>query len=109
MHELALMESLVTTVRERVVDRRVTRVWLEVGRLSCAAPDALRFCFEVCAADTPLEGATLEVVEVPGRARCRACGQEGVLELAHAPCGCGSFDLEVLAGEELRLEGVEVI
>jgi hydrogenase nickel incorporation protein HypA/HybF len=109
MHELALMESLVTTVREQIAGGRVTRVWLEVGRLTCVAPDALRFCFEVCAADTVLEGATLEVREVPGRGRCRDCGEEVELEVAHAPCGCGSFDLEVLAGEELRLDGVEVI
>jgi Zn finger protein HypA/HybF involved in hydrogenase expression len=29
-------------------------------------PDAVRFCFEVCAKDTVVEGATLEIIEVTG-------------------------------------------
>jgi len=43
------------------------------------------------------------------RGRCRACGEEVALEAALAACPCGSFDLEILAGEGLRLDGVEVV
>lgn len=109
MHELALMESLVSTVREQVDCERVTRVLLRVGRLSCVTQDALRFCFEVCARDTVLEGAVLELIDVPGRGRCRECREEFGLDATFEPCRCGSFDIELLAGEELRLDGVEVI
>lgn len=109
MHELALMESLVATVDEQVAEARVTKVRLEIGRLSCVAPDALRFCFEVCAAGTRLEGAALDIVEIPGRGRCRACDAEVALDDVLATCGCGSFDLQVIAGQELRLKDVEVV
>ncbi|MCZ7677640.1 MAG: hydrogenase maturation nickel metallochaperone HypA [Sandaracinaceae bacterium] len=108
MHELALMQSLVATVEEQVADR-VTRVRLEIGRLTAVVPDALRFCFDVCARGTRLEGAVLEIVDVAPRARCAACGREDEIESdLLLRCACGSADLSLLAGEELRIAEVEV-
>lgn len=109
MHELSLMEGLVATVLEEVGEARVTRVSLAVGRLSCVVPEALRFCFDVCTADTTLAGATLEVRVVEGRARCRRCGEERAIGLDFAPCPCGSVDRDVIAGQELSLQEVEVM
>ena len=57
---------------------------------------------------TPLEGATLEIVEIPARARCRVCGDGERAHVVRAPCACGSFDRELSTGEELRLKEVEV-
>ena len=37
-------------------------------------PDAIRFCFDVVAQGSALDGAALDIVEIPGRARCRDCG-----------------------------------
>lgn len=108
MHELALMESLVTSVTEEIGAARVTTVRLEVGRLSCVVPEALLFCFDICTEDTPLAGAVLEIIEIPGRARCRSCGESVAVDVSRAACDCGSLDLDVLTGEELRLKEVEV-
>lgn len=109
MHELALMTSLVETVSERVAGARVISVKLEVGRFTCVVPDALSFCFEICAEGTALEGATLEIDQVPGRARCNDCGAEIAQTGWLALCDCGSANLELLAGQELRIREVEVI
>jgi hydrogenase nickel incorporation protein HypA/HybF len=109
VHELALMESLIETVAEELAGERVTCVRLEIGALAGVDCEALRFCFGVCARGTPLEGAGLEIVAIPGRARCRRCGGEGPLTRLGAPCACGAFDRELLAGQELRLKDVEVL
>jgi len=45
VHELAITESIVAGVAERVDGRRVTRVVLEIGRLSGVVPEAVCFCF----------------------------------------------------------------
>jgi hydrogenase nickel incorporation protein HypA/HybF len=108
MHELAITESLVAAVAERVSAARVTRVHLQVGRLAGIVPHALRFCFEICARGTSLEGAALEIDEIDARARCRACGAEIRMVTFLDECGCGSVDLMLLAGEELRIKEVEV-
>jgi len=109
MHELAVADSLVEEILDRFGEARIARVVLEVGRLACIEPDAIRFCFEECARGTGLQGAALEIVDVPGRANCRGCGAAGVLLEGPIPlCACGSADLEVLAGSRLLLTGVEV-
>ena len=66
MHELALTQSLVDLVTERTAGRRVVAVNVRVGDLSGVVADAMSFCFDVTAADTPLAGARLVVEEVPG-------------------------------------------
>lgn len=109
MHELSLMEDLVTTIEQKVESGRVVAVHLEIGRLSAVVPDALRFCFEICAKGTRLEGAELRVHEIAGRARCRSCGAEQEVDFIPPPCACGSIEQQVIRGQELRLEGVEVV
>jgi hydrogenase nickel incorporation protein HypA/HybF len=108
MHELALMESIVAAVEERIRPARAARVRLQIGRLAGVMPDALRFCFDVCTRGTGLEGAALEIDEIGGRATCRACGGEIAMESFLDACPCGSFDVDLIAGQELRVKEVEV-
>ncbi len=103
------MESLVETVADNVGDAKVTAVRLEVGRLSAVVPDALRFCFDVCVRGTPLEGAVLEIIEIGGRGRCGACGREMSVVHFACNCACGSTDVSLVDGQQLRIRDVEVI
>lgn len=108
MHELALTESVVTTVSEHVGDAALRELTLEVGTLSGVVADSMRFCFDICTAGTRLEGAALEIIETPGVARCRDCGDEVTLPDALALCPCGSANLEILDGSQLKIKHVEV-
>jgi hydrogenase nickel incorporation protein HypA/HybF len=108
MHELAITESVVAAITERLGDARVARVVLEVGRLSGVVPDAVQFCFGICSQGTSLDGATLEIVTLPARARCSSCAVEAEIEDLLATCPCGSISLEVTSGQELRIREVEV-
>ena len=107
MHELSITQSVVDTVVERV-ECKVTGVRLEIGRISGILPDAVRFCFDLVCAGTPLEGAWLEIVEPEAKARCRVCAEEFAPASAVVLCPCGSADVDVLAGRELRITAVEV-
>ena len=71
MHELAVTEAVVDAILERTGDAAVSRVLLEIGKLSGVVPDAVRFCFDLCGEGTVVEGASLDIIETPGRARCR--------------------------------------
>jgi len=107
MHELGIAQEVVALV---AADARgkVTRVVLEIGRLSAVLPEAIRFCFDLCSAGTVVAGAELDIIEVPGRARCRGCGAEVILERPFGHCECGGSDLEWLSGDELRVKEYEV-
>ena len=109
MHELAITQEIVEILRQRAGDRKVRRVVIEIGKLSAVLPDAVRFCFDLCAEGTPAEGAVLEILEPAGRAKCRACGGEVALDRPFGRCGCGSSDLDWVSGEELRVREMEVV
>jgi hydrogenase nickel incorporation protein HypA/HybF len=108
MHELGIAQEIIAAVGEASGGARVARVVVEVGRLQAVVPDALRFCFDLACEGTVLEGAALDIVEVPGRARCRACGSESAFDQPWGLCGCGSGDLEWLSGSELVIKAMEV-
>lgn len=106
MHELSITQSVVDAVTERTGSAPVVSVRLRVGRLTGVVPDAMRFCFELVTAGTPLEGAALHFDRPEGRACCRACGAEFALPDCVLLCRCGSADVEVLAGRELAVASV---
>ena len=109
MHELALMESMMCAIGERLGEAKVVRVRVEVGTLMAVMPGAMQFAFESCAQGTGMEGARLEIDQITARGRCRACGSEAELDGVVALCAaCGGADVEVVAGGELRIREVEV-
>ena len=108
MHELSITRSVVAIVTERAAGARVTRVRLEVGRLSAMMPEAIRFCFDLCAQGTPAEDAALEIVEIPGRGRCGDCGAEVALTSLVGRCPSCSGHLSLVAGAELMIKEMEI-
>ncbi|HEY9622956.1 MAG TPA: hydrogenase maturation nickel metallochaperone HypA, partial [Crinalium sp.] len=104
MHELGITQNIVAIASEYANGSPVKRVTLEVGKLTAIMPDAIRFCFDVCSQGTVLEGATLEIIETPGLARCKRCGRDVPLEMPFGMCECGCQDLQIIQGEELLIK-----
>jgi hydrogenase nickel incorporation protein HypA/HybF len=109
MHELSIAEAVVAVAERHAQGRRVRTVELRVGALRQVVPSALTFAFELLRDGTALEGAELVIEEVPARGRCRACAAETTVRSFPLQCaGCGGFDLEVIAGEELLVDALEL-
>ncbi len=109
MHELAIAESVVQIASRHADGRQVTKVYLKVGHLRQVVPSALAFSFELVAQGTPVEGAELEMEEIPVTGICRECGSESRLENFPLQCKtCGGFDLQILEGEELYVDSLEL-
>jgi hydrogenase nickel incorporation protein HypA/HybF len=109
MHELSIADAVVTIASRHAAGRSVTRVDLKVGHLRQVVPDSLQFAFELVSAGTELEGAELVIEEVPAQVSCNACGVEAELKEFPAHCiACGGFDVEVLGGDELLVEALEL-
>ena len=109
MHELAITEGVVQAVTQRLPGTPIACVHLEIGAMSGVAADSVRFCFELVTEGTTLEGARLDISQPAARCRCRACGTEFEPDDVIALCGCGSADVVILAGQELRITSVEVV
>ncbi len=109
MHELSVTRSVVAIVSEHAQGQKVLAVTLEIGQLSGMLPEAIRFCFDVCSQGTPLDGASLQIIEVEGRGRCSACGAEPVLSMPLGRCPvCREPSLHIVAGTELKIKQMEV-
>lgn len=113
MHELSIVENIVKVVCDKLdeidADSRVSRVRVRVGKMSTAVPDCLQFYFEFLKKDTPLESASLDIVEVPVSGRCRQCGKEFEIGEPVFLCpSCSSINIEITSGRELLVESIDV-
>ena len=109
MHELSIADAIVAVAARNARGRRVAVVEVSVGRLRQVVPSALEFAFELCAEGTPVEGAELRVEHVPVRLECGACAWAGGCDDFPLRCArCGRLDVEVVGGEELRVEALEL-
>ena len=54
------------------------------------------------------DGARLDLDVAPGAGRCRSCGQSFALVDLILLCPCGSADVEVVAGRDLKILSMEV-
>lgn len=66
MHEVSVAEHLLELAEQVAAGERVLCLEVVVGERSCVAPESLRFCFELMAAGTALEGARLDLRVGPG-------------------------------------------
>jgi len=108
VHELGITRNIVAIVSEHAGGKQVKRVTIDIGKLSAIMPDSIRFCFDVCSKDTPLEKATLEINEIPGLGRCEECGAEIELKQLFGRCDCGCKRITCIAGEEMKIKEMEV-
>ena len=112
MHEMSLAEGILLLVEEtaaREGAQRVKAVYIEIGQLSAVEPEALSFCFDVVTRGSVAEGATLHRIDVPGAAWCLPCGTTvPVAQLYDACPRCGTYQLQVTQGDEMRIKELEV-
>jgi hydrogenase nickel incorporation protein HypA/HybF len=109
VHELSIAAAILEITTRNAGDSRVTAVRVRVGHLRQVVPSALEFAFELCAHGTPAEGAVLELEEVPAAVACRACGEAAELEGFPLACpACGGLEVDVIGGEELLVESLEL-
>lgn len=112
MHESGLTEDLFTHTMQHAQEanaRRVTRVHVIIGALSDATPESIRFYFDSLAAGTIAEGAALEFDRAPGKAHCKACGNDVTIDELFTTCPlCGAFALQVTGGNGVYLDSLEV-
>lgn len=112
MHEMSLAESMLQIIEESARTRnfrRVRTVVLEIGRFAAVEPDAMRFCFAAVTRGSIADGAQLEIIETPGEGRCIACGRTVALQEQYGLCPeCGSAQIEIVAGSQMRVKNLEV-
>ena len=115
MHEMSIVTSLLSIVREEMSRHNVSKLLLvkvRYGVLTNVVPEALVFAFEALTAGTDLEGARLETEEIPLTLRCAACDREftttdnSIFRAICPFCGCDEGHMP-MNGRELYLQHLE--
>jgi hydrogenase nickel incorporation protein HypA/HybF len=112
VHELSVAQALVAQV-EAVISQhgatQATLIRVRIGPLAGVEPSLLGSAFPLAVAGSRLEHAVLDLVLAPVRVRCQICSAETEVELNRLVCGiCGDWHTQVISGDELLLESVEL-
>lgn len=112
MHEMSLCEGVLQVLEAesaRQGFQKVKAVWLEIGGLSCVEPEALLFSFDVVMRNTLANNATLHIIHVAGSAWCMKCSRNVSVKQRFDECpDCGSYQLQVTGGDEMKIKELEV-
>ena len=79
---------------------------MSIGGLQSLEPATLVSSFEIVSADTPLEGATLNVRRRPLRVLCRGCRGERTATASFRCETCGGGEVRVLPGEGMTVDEI---
>ncbi len=112
MHELSIVQSVVTTVTEAIAAQpvRVLSVRMRIGALSGVIEGALQFGYGIATEGTMLEGSRLVVTAQPVVIYCKVCEQTAELpgvQSFRCPVG-GTPSGDIRQGRELDIESVEI-
>ena len=113
MHELAVAQALVEQV-DAVIDQhnaaQASMIRVRIGPLAGVVPELLASAFPLAAAGSRMEHAELEFIHAPIQVHCQTCGAETEAAMNRLVCGaCGDWHTQILSGDELLLESVELI
>jgi hydrogenase nickel incorporation protein HypA/HybF len=109
VHELSICRSIADIVARHAGDRPVQTVHLQVGALRQIVPETLVYCWSLLNESSGLAGSQLAVQSIPAAIRCRSCGRSQRLDAPILVCaGCGSGEVEIVAGEEFLITSLEL-
>lgn len=112
MHELSVIKALIEAVegyKQSEQARKVKTVRIEVGSMTCVDPERLLFCFDMVREDAGLKQAELRIDPVKASVKCQVCGHHFDIDRIGEPCECGSYQQDMLSGNELNLTEIEFV
>ena len=112
MHEMSLCQGVLQVIQDYARKdgfSRVKTVWLEIGELAGVEIDAMRFSFDAVMNDTLADRSRLEIIELAGSAWCLPCEKNVRIRRRYDECpDCGSYQLQITGGDEMRIKELEV-
>lgn len=107
MHEYGLCEGILEAVRKRAAGRRVAWVRVRAGARHGVDAESMSQAFNHIAAGTEASGASFDLVAIPVRLHCRACGHVAETNDLLAVCpSCQRDEVDLTGGDELTLESI---
>ncbi len=109
MHEFSITQNLLDIALKNTNSKRIVHVSLLIGPFSEEREESIRFYWRDLAKGTLGEGAKIDFQYTKAEMKCLECGGTFNLESDESLCiYCHSDRLELLSGDEVRLESIDV-
>ncbi len=112
MHEMSLCQGILQVIEAESQKQgfdSVKNVWLEIGDLAGVEVESLLFCFDAVTRDSLADQAKLNIINTPGSAWCLKCAETVNVKQRFDECPqCGSYQLQITGGDEMRIKELEV-
>ena len=112
MHELSIAQSILDIVNQHLPANNTTHVKsvkVKIGKLSNVLPDSLQFCFEAITKDSDFEKTQLILNIIPITIKCNDCNKLTEINDYVFSCpSCDSTNINVIAGNDLNIEEIEI-
>ena len=112
MHEMSIVQSLLSIVEEEMIKNNATTlrsVKVKIGEMSGVVPEALSTCFEILTAKSDMKGAVLKMDITPLAGFCIKCKKDfKVVDYIFSCPECSSTDIDIISGREMEIVELEV-
>ena len=109
MYEFSITQKLLDVALKEAKTRRIVNVNLLIGSFSEEREESIQFYWRDLARGTPGEDAELHFQHVEADLKCIGCGGGLSLEDEGSICKyCQNDRLQLLNGEDVKLESIEV-
>ena len=113
MHEGNFTQQIVDAILEELKkypSSKARHVRVKVGEMLHLNSESVQTHFEILTKGTRLEGTKIRLEEAPVQVRCRKCHAIFHPEDHHAPLceACSSTDVEVLSGQDVTIEAIDL-
>lgn len=109
MHELSLTQNILEHALKNAGEKRILRVNLLIGQFSDEREESIQFYWNDLAKDTLAQDAELCFQPEDAQMKCLACGMIFHPEDETSLCPhCSSHRLQLLRGDNVRLESIDV-
>lgn len=112
MHEAGIAQSIIDIATETAKKNgavKVLSVSVNIGRLVAVESNSLEFAFDALKDNTILKGSKLIINDIDITGKCLDCGDENIYDEYFFACKkCGSYNIRIIAGEELNVTEIEV-
>ena len=113
MHELPITQNILEICLQYAEQARaehITDIYVVIGQLSSFVDEAIQMYWDIISTETIAVGAKLHFRRIPAEIRCRHCRATYAIHTPDFICpDCGSVQGEIITGNELFVESIDVI
>ena len=112
MHELTITENIISIILQKAKEvdaRQITKVDLQIGRLTSFIPECIQLQFDILSRNTLAAGASLAFHQPETKLHCRKCDRDYTSDSLDVICPrCHALEIDILSGLELYVESIDI-